>query len=207
VGGGCNAGRVVGLVAVGAAMLGGGPAAAQTAIKFTLDGKIEGPAAPFVVAIDKGYFKAQGLEVSIDSAATPADAIGRVASGSYDMGFADINAVIKFRDQNPGAAVKAVFMVYNKPPFAIVGRKSRGITEPKDLEGRKLGAPVVDAAYAKWPIFVNANDIEPAKVTILNVGVPVREPMLASGEVDAITGPSFSSAVDLKERGVPPDDI
>src|SRR5262249_40035374 len=97
---------VVALVAVWAAMLAGGPAVAQTAIKFTLDGKIEGPAAPFVVAIDKGYFKAQGLEVSIDSAATPADAIGRVASGSYDMGFADINAVIKFRDQNPGAAVK-----------------------------------------------------------------------------------------------------
>jgi NitT/TauT family transport system substrate-binding protein len=194
-------------VAALAAIVVGGPAFAQTAIKFTLDGKIEGPVAPFVVAVDKGWFKAQGLEVAIDSAAAPADAIGRVASGSYDMGFADINALIQFRDQNPGAAVKAVFMVYNRPPFAIIGRKSRGITQPKDLEGHKLGAPTVDGAFAKWPIFVNATGIEAAKVTIVNVGVPVREPMLASGEVDAITGPSFSSAVDLKERGVPADDI
>src|SRR5262249_29838041 len=192
---------------VAAALVVGGPAVAQTAIKFTLDGKIEGPVAPFVVAVDKGCFKAQGLEVTIDTAAASADAIGRVASGSHDMGFADLNALIKFRDQNPGAPVKAVFMVYNKPPFAIVGRKSRGVTEPKDLEGRKLGAPAVDAAYAQWPIFVNATGIEAAKVTIVNVGGPVRDPMLASGEVDAIAGASFSSAVDLKERGVPPNDI
>src|SRR5262249_12223894 len=105
---------------VAAASVVGGPAVAQTAIKFTLDGKTEGPVAPFVVAVDKGCFKVQGLEVTIDTAAPPADAIGRVASGSHDMGFADVNALIKFRDQNPGAPVKAVFMVYNKPPFAIV---------------------------------------------------------------------------------------
>jgi NitT/TauT family transport system substrate-binding protein len=184
-----------------------GPALAQTPVKFTLDGKIEGPVAPFVVAVDKGYFKAQGVEVTIDSALAAPESIARVASGNYDMGFADINALMKFRDQNPGAPVRAVFMVYNKPAFAIVGRKSRGVAKPKDLERRKLGAPPADAAYAQWPIFVNANGIDPAKVTIVNVGLPVREPMLASGEVDAISGLSFSSALDLKQRGVPPDDI
>jgi NitT/TauT family transport system substrate-binding protein len=98
-------------------------------------------------------------------------------------------------------------MVYNKPPFAIVGRKSRGVVKPTDLEGHKLGAPVADAAYAQWPIFVNAAGIDAAKVRVVSVGIPVREPMLASGEVDAITGSSFSSAVDLKQRGVPPGDI
>jgi NitT/TauT family transport system substrate-binding protein len=189
------------------AVLSVGPALAQTPLKFSLDGKIEGAVAPFVVAVDKGCFKAQGLEVTIDSAPSGTESIGRVASGNYDMGFADINALMKYRDQNPGAPVKAVFMVYNKPPFAIIGRKSRGIATPKDLEGRKLGAPPADAAYAKWPIFVDVNGIDPAKVTIVNVGIPVREPMLASGEVDAISGTSFSSALDLKQRGVPADDI
>src|ERR1043166_518906 len=184
-----------------------GAAFAQTAVKFTLDGKIEGPLAPFVVAIDKGSFKAQGVEVTVDPALAAPEAIARVASGSYDMGIADINALMKFRDQNPGAPIRAVFMVYNKPAFAIVGRKSRGVAKPKDLEGRKLGAPPADLAYAQWPIFVSANGIDAAKVTIVNVGVPVREPMLASGEVDAISGLSFASALDLKQRGVPADDI
>jgi NitT/TauT family transport system substrate-binding protein len=183
------------------------PALAQTPIKFTLDGKIEGPVAPFVLAVDKGCFKAQGIEVTVDPALGTPEALSRVASGNYDMGFAGIVALMKFRDQNPGAPVRAVFIVYNKPAFAIIGRKSRGVLKPKDLEGRKLGAPLAGAAYAQWPIFVNANGIDAAKVTVVSIGVPVREPMLASGEVDAISGLSFSSAPDLKQRGVPPDDI
>src|SRR6266850_4427982 len=182
-------------------------ASAQTPIKFSLDFKFEGPAAPFVVAIDKGYFKAEGLDVTIDTAGGSLEPINRVASGTYDMGFGDINSLIKFRDANPGTPIKAVFMVYNKPPFSIVGRKSRGVSSPKDLEGKKLGAPPPDGAYAQWPIFVQANSIDASKVTIVSVGFPVREPMLASGEVDAITGFSFSSYINLKDRGVPANDI
>src|SRR5436189_3108632 len=184
-----------------------GPAAAQTAIKFSLDFKFEGPSAPFVVAIDKGYFKAEGLDVTIDSAGGSLEPITRVASGTYDMGFGDINSLIKFRDANPGTPLKAVFMVYNKPAFSIVGRKSRGVAAPKDLEGKKLGAPPPDGAFAQWPIFTHANGIDASKVTIVSVGFPVREPMLASGEVDAITGFSFSSYINLKDPGVPANDI
>ena len=190
-----------------AAVLGGGPAAAQTAIKFSLDFKFEGPSAPFLVAIDKGYFKAEGLEVTIDSAAGSLEPINRVASGTYDMGFGDINSLIKFRDANPSNPIKAVFMVYNKPAFSIVSRKSRGVTKPKDLEGKKLGAPAADGAFAQWKIFVQANGIDASKVTIENVGFPVREPMLQSGQVDAITGFSFSSFINLKSMNVPVDDI
>src|SRR5207245_5853556 len=97
--------------------------------------------------------------------------------------------------------------IYGSPPFASVTRKSRGVTAPKDLEGKKLGAPAADGAYAQWPIFVKANDIDAAKVEILNIGFPVREPMLVSGHVDAITGLSFSSYINVAYSGVPRDDI
>jgi NitT/TauT family transport system substrate-binding protein len=182
-------------------------AAAQTPIRFSLDFKFEGPSAPFLVGVDRGYYQAEGLDVTIDSATGPLEPITRVASGNYDMGFGDINALIKFRDQNPGAPIKAVFMVYNRPPFSIVTRKSRGVTLPKDLEGKKLGASAADAAFAQWKIFVQANGIDAAKVAIENVGMPIREPMLAAGQLDAIAGLSFSSYVNLKDRGVPIDDV
>jgi len=81
---------------------------AQTPVKFSLDFKFEGPAAPFVVAIDKGYFRAEGLDVTIDTAGGSLEPINRVASGTYDMGFGDINSLIKFRDANPGTPIKAV---------------------------------------------------------------------------------------------------
>ena len=199
--------QVAGAIAGVALALTAGAAAAETPIKFSLDFKLEGPAAPFLIAIDKGYYKAEGLDVTIEAAAGSLEPIARVASGSHDMGFGDINALIKFRDQNPTAAIKAVFMVYNRPPFAIVTRKSRGVAKPKDLEGKKLGAPAADAAFAQWKIFVKANGIDAGKVDVENIGIPVREPMLAAGEVDAITGFSFSSYINLKDRGVPVDDI
>jgi NitT/TauT family transport system substrate-binding protein len=201
------AGRAAWAAVLLAATLATGATAAETSIKFSLDFKFEGPSAPFLLPLDKGYYKAEGLNVSIDTAAGSLEPISRVASGTYDMGFGDINSLIKFRDANPGTPIKAVFMVYNLPPFAVIGRKSRGITKPKDLEGKTLGAPAPDGAYAQWPIFVQANGIDAAKVTIENVGVPVREPMLAAGQVDAITGFSFSSFINLKDKGVPVDDI
>src|SRR6186713_1424494 len=182
-------------------------AAAQTAIKFSLDFKFEGPAAPFVVAIDKGYFKAEGLDVTIDTAGGSLEPINRVASGTYQLGFGDINSLIKFRDANPANAIKAVYMVYNKPAFSIVGRKSRGVAKPKDLEGKTLGAPPPDGAWAQWKIFTQANGIDPSKVKVEAVGFPVREPMLQNGQVDAITGFSFSSFINLKSMNVPVDDI
>ncbi len=182
-------------------------AAAETTVRFTLDFKFEGPSAPFLVPLDKGYYRAEDLNVTIDPALGSLQPIERVASGEYDMGFGDINSLIKFRDANPSAPVKAVFMVYNRPPFAIIGRKSRGIGKPKDLEGKTLGAPSADGAFAQWPIFAQANNIDISKVAIENVSFPVREPMLAAGQVDAITGYSFSSYIDLKDKGVPVDDV
>jgi NitT/TauT family transport system substrate-binding protein len=189
------------------AMLVTGATAAETSLKFSLDRKFEGPSALFLLPLDKGYYKAEGLNVSIDPGDAELEPIKRVASGAYDMGFVDINALIKFRDANPKMPIKAVFMVYNKPPFAVIGRKSRGVKTPKDLEGKKLGVTKESIVFAQWPIFAKLNGIDVSKVTIENVGFPVRDPLLAAGQVDAITGLSFSSFIDLKDKGVPVDDV
>ncbi len=182
-------------------------ALAQTAIKFSNDWKWEGPASWLLLALDDGYFEDEGLSVSLEAGKGSLDAIPRVASGEFDMGSADINTLIKFRDQNPESDLKGIFVIYNSPPFAVIGRPSRGVIGPTDLEGKVLGAPAADGAYAQWDAFIAANGIENDKVTIEDVGFPVRESMLAKGEVDAITGYSFSSLINLKASGVPATDI
>ena len=189
--------------------LGASTAMAQTPVRFSLDWRWEGPAAPFAVALDQGYFKAEGLDVTIDPAAGSREPISRVASGTYDMGFGDVNSLVRFRDENPGTDIKAVMVIYDRPPFAIVGRKSRGITsEVVEPAGKKFGAPAADGAFAQWPIFKAVNKIDDSRtMRFENVGFPVREPMLAQGEVDAVFGFSMSSYINLKSRGVPADDI
>ena len=183
-------------------------ASAETTIRFANDWKWEGPAAPLLMALDRGWYADAGLDVTMDTGKGSREAIPRVADGSnWQLGSSDINSLIKFHDQNPDLAPVAVMMIYNAPPFAIIGRKSLGVMAPKDLEGRILGAPAPDGAYAQWKAFVKANDIDASKVTIENVGFPVREPMLAAGKVDAITGYSFSSFINLKAKGVGEEDI
>ena len=190
---------------VGAATM---PAAAQTDIAFTLDWRFEGPSAGFFLAQDNGYFEAEGLNVTIDTGAGSVEAIPRVATGTYQMGFGDINSLIKFLDQDPAQKVKAVMMIYDVPTFSVVGRKSLGITEdPKSLEGKKLGAPPPDGAFAQWPAFVDATGIDTSGIAIESIGFPVREPMLAQGEVDAVFGFAFSVILNLKAQGVADEDI
>lgn len=181
--------------------------AVDTKVQFINDWKWEGQAAPLLLALDQGFFAEEGLEASLHIGKGSLDAIPKVASGEFDMGSADINSLITWRDKNPDVDMKAIYVIYNSPPFAIISRPSLGVTGPQDLEGHTLGAPKFDGAYAQWPAFVKANGILEDRVDIQDIGFPVREPMLASGEVDAITGFSFTSYVGLKSNGVPETDI
>ena len=180
---------------------------ADTKVQFALDWKFEGPSAPYFLAIDNGHFKAGGMDVEISPGKGSLNAIPKVATGAFPFGFADINSLIKFIDQNPGAPVTAVMMVYDKPPFAIIGRKSLGINGPADLEGSTLGAPPPDGAWAQFPSFAKANGIDVGKIKVEPLGFPTREPMLAEGKVDSVTGFSFSSFLNLIRLGVPENDI
>ncbi len=182
-------------------------AQAQTPIKFQLDWRFEGPAALFLGASAKGYYKAAGLDVTIDAGNGSGGTVQRVASGAYDMGFADLAALMEFHANNPDAPNKpvAVMMVYNNTPAAVLTLKKTGIAKPVDLNGKKLGAPVFDAGRKAFPIFTKANNL--GNVTWVSMGPPLRETMLARGEVDAITGFSFTSLLNLEARGVKTADI
>jgi NitT/TauT family transport system substrate-binding protein len=180
---------------------------AQTPIKFQLDWRFEGPAALFLASEAKGYYKAAGLNVTIDAGNGSGGTVTRVASGAYDMGFADLAALMEFHANNPDAPNKpvAVMMVYNNTPAAVLALKKSGIAKPSDLAGKKVGAPVFDAGRRAFPIFSKANGIQ--TVTWTTMDPPLRETMLARGEVDAITGFSFTSLLNLEARGVKVDDV
>ena len=180
---------------------------AEIGIKFTLDWKFQGPTAAFLVALDKGYYGEAGLDVTIDSGNGSAGAVTRVASGAYQMGFADINALVDFNAKNPGQSVKAVMMGYDAPPFSLFTLKSSGIEKPADLVGRKLGAPVFDASYKLFPAFAHETGIDDAEVERVNMDPALREVMLVRGQVDFISGHYFSSMLDLKAKGVAEQDI
>ena len=193
--------------AAAVAMLAFGAAQAATPVKFQLDWRFEGPSAMFLVPAAKGYFKDAGLDVTVDSGNGSGAAVTRVASGTYDMGFADLAALMEFHANNPNAPNKpvAVMMVYNNTPASVMALKKSGIKTPADLSGKKLGAPVFDAGRRAFPIFQQANNVTNVQWTAMDP--PLRETMLVRGDVDAITGFTFTSLLNIEARGVPPADV
>lgn len=179
----------------------------QTPIQFSLDRPIDAVAAPFVVAAGKGFYRSENLTVGINAANGPLDAIARVASGASDVALVDLNALIRYRDGADAAPVKAVFAVLNRAPYAIVARKSRGIKTLADMEGKTLGVAEGDLAIRLWPALAHRNGIKLDSVKQEKLAAAVREPMLSAGQVDAVTGFSYLSAVNLRDRGIPADDI
>ena len=182
-------------------------AQAATPIKFQLDWRFEGPAALFLQPLAKGYFKQAGLDVTVDAGNGSGGAVTRVASGAYDLGFADLAALMEFHANNPDAPNKpvAVMMVYNNTPAAVFALKKSGIAKPTDLSGKKLGAPVFDAGRRGFPVFQKANGV--GAVNWVSMDPPLRETMLMRGDVDAITGFSFTSLLNLEARGAKAADV
>ena len=177
------------------------------AIRFSLDRPINAGAAPFILASSRGLFGAEGLAVTTDIASSSPEAIARVAAGASDFALIDINELIRFRGKPGTPPIKAVFVLFNQSPYAIVARKSRGIHALSDIEGKTLGVAEGDLSMRLWPALAHRNGINATNVKLYKISAAVREPMLSAGQVDAVAGFSYLSAVNLRDRGVPADDL
>jgi NitT/TauT family transport system substrate-binding protein len=179
---------------------------AQTNVRFSHEWRFEGHVAPFLVPLDKGYWKTEGLNVTVDPGTGSPDVINRVATKAYDIGLADINSLARYRDNPANAQLRAVMMAYDAAPFSILTLKKNNIRKPKDLEGKILGAPAPDATWVNFPILAKLNGIDTSKIRVENVGFPVREALLAQGKVDAVTA-FISNFVGVMVQGIPESEV
>ena len=165
-----------------------GAAAEASKLKLVLNWKYQGPQGLFFLAEDRGYFKAEGIDVTIDQGSGSGAAPILVANGTYDAGFGDINALIGLAGRKPEDAPIAVYVTYNQPPFTVAVKAESPIRSPKDFEGRTLGGAAGDGALKLFPALCKIARIDCAKVKITNMQPNLREQMLMQGQVDGVFG-------------------
>ena len=102
-------------------------ASAQTPVRFTIDWAWQGSQAIWPMAQEMGCYAREKLEVKADRGFGSGDALGKVAAGAYDVGFADFNSLVQFNAANPGKRVVGFFMVYDGSPTSITTLKASGV--------------------------------------------------------------------------------
>lgn len=182
--------------------LGASAARAQglTPLRFTLDFRVTSQTSPFFLALAKGYYKEEGLDVSIDVGSGSVASITRVASGAYDLGLGDIGSLVEFHAQNPDTPVQAIYQYYNRAPFVIIGRKDRGITTDfQSLKGKRVAAAAVESTRRNWPMAARALKTSPDLFEWVTTDFSARDNVMVRGDVDAATY-FHDSAVSLFAR-------
>jgi NitT/TauT family transport system substrate-binding protein len=163
-------------------------AADATKLKLVLNWKYQGPQGLFFLADDRGYFKSEGIDLTIDQGSGSGAAPILVANGTYDAGFGDINALIELAGKKPEDAPIAVYVMYNQPPFTVAVKAESSIKSPKDFEGKTLGGAAGDGALKLFPALCQITKIDCTKVNITNMQPNLREQMLMQGQVDGVFG-------------------
>ncbi len=199
--------RLASLAVVAVVVAFAGAAQAETKIRFSLDWIPGSVHSPFFIALYKGYYKAEGLDVAIDRGKGSVGLVQQMASGVYDMGYPDFSVLTDFDSKNPDNGFPMLMAGYEQAPAGIVFLKTSGITSPKQLEGKTLGAAAGDAGFKLFPTFAEHAGIAAKKVNIKFIDPKLRETLLAKHEVDAIIGQIFNTTLELKAKGIDPKDV
>lgn len=179
----------------------------QKAVRVQLSFLKQSLDAPLIVAINKGYFAQEGLNVSYERGFGNSDTISKLGTGKFDLAFSDMYNAIEFNEKNPGDKVLAVAVTQNKAPFAVLSFKDKGINSPKDLNGKKLGAPAGDGPRKLFPVFAKQTGVDANSVQWTTMEPKLRESFLLQNQVDAITGFATSALPGLMKGGKTMNDI
>jgi NitT/TauT family transport system substrate-binding protein len=176
--------------------------AQDTNIRFVLDWKFEGQQSQFTVPLEDGTFKGYHLNVQMDRGVGSGDTVTKVGSGAYDMGYADLYAMVRFNGANPDHRLIAVAINQDISAIGIATMATSNITKPLDLNGKKIAAPA-DAGAQLFPLFAAVNHIDSDKIQLIRVSPDLRDTLLVRGQADAVTGNVTTTIMNARAMGVP----
>lgn len=153
--------------------------------------------APWYVALEKGFFKEEGLDVVFDYR-MDIDALQLVAAGQMDFAIAGGDQVITARDKN--IPVTYLMSLFAKFPPSVIALSESGIRKPADLKGKRIGLPLYGTNLLAIKAILNRAGIPESDVELIDIGY-TQIPSLTEKKVDAVVGFANNEPVKLRASG------
>ncbi|GAB4166808.1 MAG: ABC transporter substrate-binding protein [Thalassobaculales bacterium] len=189
-------------LAAGAVLFAAAPALAQEKASLRLNWLLYGFHTPFHLGVERGYYKAEGIDLEIGEGQGSARAVQIIGAKGDTFGLSDGGSIINGISR--GAPIKAVMGIMNTTPFAIIARADSGIKSLKDFEGRTIAATAGEAGLVIFPALIKANGLDQAKLNFLRVDGPTKLVSVLEKRADALLGGSENQVFILEQRGVAP---
>lgn len=177
-------------------------ALAQDAVTFRLNWYLGGLHVPFYYGKERGFYKEEGIDLTINEGRGSGNTVQVVAAGSDTFGLADSSSVIATAVR--GADVKSVMSLLNSTGFAVISLASAGIKTPKDLEGKSFAVSAGDPLGQLFRALAAHNKLDMSKITFVQVDPAAKVVAVLEKRVDALLGGADDQFFLIKYRGHEP---
>ena len=175
---------------------------AEDTVSLRLNWYFGGLHVPFYYGKEKGFYKAEGIELTINEGRGSANTVQVVAAGSDTFGLADSSSVIATAAK--GADVKSVMSLLNSTGFSVVSLASAGIKTPKDLEGKKLAVSPGDPLGQLFRALAASNKLDMSTISFVQVDPAAKVVSVLEKRVDALLGGADDQFFLIKYKGETP---
>jgi len=175
---------------------------ADDAVSFRMNWYLGGLHVPFYYGKDKGFYKAEGIDLTLNEGRGSANTVQVVAAGSDTFGLADSSSLISTAAK--GADVKSVMSLLNSTGFSVISLASTGIKTPKDLEGKTLAASPGDPLVQLFRALAAVNKLDMSKINFVQVDPAAKVVAVLEKRADGLLGGADDQFFLIKYKGQEP---
>jgi NitT/TauT family transport system substrate-binding protein len=172
-------------------------------MRFNIGWRVDAASAGYILAAERGYYRDEGLDVTIVPGNGSAGAVTQVAAGADDGAAADLGVMIQHNIANPGRRLIAVAIVADRNPNGIVVRVDGPIQGPRDVVGKRIAAQPTNAARVLFPVFARAQGIAVDSVQWQSVDPGLATQLFLRRDLDGIATFVFNGLFNLVGAGLP----
>lgn len=179
------------------ALLLAGPAAAADKVVLMLNWYVYGEHAPFYYGKEKGFYRAQGIDLDIQEGRGSGITAQAVAAKTAQFGYIDVPTMM--RAAVKGAPLVAVGVLLQTSPMSVMGFADKNIRKPEDIKGKTVATTPGDSMSQIWPLFLKKTGLKEDDFKTVSGDAQTKLNAVINGQADLLLGYVMDQSMKIKD--------